>query len=390
MSRGLINRSPDLRRLRDEGFDIEIKSDHLLVKHIPYVNSKAEVKLGVLVSELTLSGDVTTSPSTHVAHFIGDHPCDKAGVEIGPIKNRSEKTTLGKDLVVDHTFSSKPAAGYKDYHEKMTTYVAIISSPAHSIDATVTARTFPVFEATEEESVFRYVDTASTRAGISAVTSKLELGKIAIVGVGGTGAYVLDLVAKTPVKEIHIYDGDVFSQHNAFRSPGAPSVDDLMKMPRKVHYLRGLYDKMHRGIIPHDCYIQPSNVEQLREIDFVFLSLDKGGDKKMIVERLESWGTPFIDVGMGINLIDGSLQGILRVTTSTRDKRDHVKDRISFSDEGDNDYSGNIQIADLNALNASLAVVKWKKLYGFYLDLEREHHAAYTIDGNHLTNGDQA
>ncbi|WP_318271316.1 ThiF family adenylyltransferase [Sphingobacterium cellulitidis] len=46
---------------------------------------------------------------------------------------------------------------------------------------------------------------------------KLERQKIAIIGLGGTGAYILDMVAKTPVKEIHLFDGDSFDQHNAFR-----------------------------------------------------------------------------------------------------------------------------------------------------------------------------
>ena len=49
----------------------------------------------------------------------------------------------------------------------------------------------------------------------------------------------------------------------------------------------------------------------------------------------------------------------------------------------------NIQVADLNALNACLAVIRWKKLFGFYRDLEREHHTLYTVDGNHLLNEDQ-
>ena len=79
-------------------------------------------------------------------------------------------------------------------------------------------------------------------------------------------------------------------------------------------------------------------------------------------------GHPFIDVGMGIDLTDDALGGILRVTTSTPQKRTHVweKDRIPFSDgDGNDEYSRNIQIADLNALNAALAVIKWKKLFGF-------------------------
>ena len=82
-----------------------------------------------------------------------------------------------------------------------------------------------------------------------------------------------------------------------------------------------------------------------------------------------------------------ALGGILTVTTSTAQKRDHVRRRVAFTDgEADNDYSRNVQIAELNALNATLAVIKWKKLCGYYHDLDKEHFNAYTIDGNHLAN----
>ena len=102
-------------------------------------------------------------------------------------------------------------------------------------------------------------------------------------------------------------------------------------------------------------------------------------------------GAAFVDVGMGLELDEGSLGGILRVTASTPEKRDHARQRISFVGGGAKDiYASNIQVADLNALNAVLAVVKWKKIRGFYRDLEREHHCTYTTDGNMLINGDLA
>jgi Domain of unknown function (DUF6791)/ThiF family len=391
MSQQLINRSSDLKRLKDDGYDVEVRSSHLLIKQVPYVNAKKEVQYGILVSQLDLAGDVTATPSTHVAYFMGDHPCHKDGSKIRQIEHGTATRTLDRDLVVNHSFSSKPPGGYKDYYEKMATYIAIISSPAQAINPTVTATPYPVIESIEEESVFNYIDTASSRAGINLVTRKLELGKIAIVGLGGTGSYVLDLVAKTPVREIHLFDGDKFSQHNAFRSPGAPSIDELRERPQKVAYLRGRYLKMHRNIVAHDYFIDPSNVEQLRGMDFVFLCLDKGLAKKLIVAKLEEIDIPFIDVGMGVLLIDDSLRGILRITTSSTNRRDHVrnKNRIPFTDgDGNNDYDRNIQVADLNALNAALAVVKWKKLFGFYHDLDNEHFCTYTIDGNMLTNED--
>src|SRR5881397_2830769 len=79
MSQRLLSRSPDLKRLRDEGFDVSIKDGHLLVRDVPYANANREVKRGVLVSQLdtaiNLAGEeVAGRPTTHVAMFAGDLP----------------------------------------------------------------------------------------------------------------------------------------------------------------------------------------------------------------------------------------------------------------------------------------------------------------------------
>ncbi|WP_447985444.1 ThiF family adenylyltransferase [Nitrospira sp. Nam74] len=391
MSQQRINRSPDLKRLRDEGYDVQLKAGFLLLGNVPYVTAARQIKRGILVSELTLAGDVTTTPGTHVAYFAGEYPCNKDGSELGKMRHNSGPQQLAEGLVVQHSFSAKPlSGGYTDYYDKMTTYAAILSGPAEAIDPDVKAQTFPVIRSEEGESVFNYIDTASSRAGINMVTMKLELRKIAIVGLGGTGSYVLDFVAKTPVGEIHLFDGDTFLQHNAFRSPGAPSIEELQQAQKKVMYFRDRYATMRRGIMAHEYHIDASTAEELRDMDFVFLCIDGGGVKRLIIEKLEEFGIGFVDVGMGVELVDGSLGGILRVTTSTAKQRGHVQKRVS-STEGDinDNYSRNIQIADLNALNAALAVIKWKKLSGFYLDLENEHNSTYTIDGNIITNDDR-
>jgi len=391
MSRQLISRSVDLQRLREEGYDLEIRAGFLLVKDVPYVNSKREVKQGTLVSTLTLADDVTAKPDNHVAYFEGEHPCRQDGKEIEQIKNESVRKALAEGVWIDHTFSAKPkpAENYEDYYAKMTTYVAILSGPAQAIDSTVTARIFPVIEPErdDEDAVFKYIDTASSRAGIDLVAKKLALKRVAIVGLGGTGSYVLDLIAKTLVKEIHLFDGDTFFQHNAFRSPGAPAGEELRAKPNKAAYFRDMYSKMRLGIIAHEAYVGIDNIEVLREMDFVFLCLDRGTAKRFVVGKLEEFGISFVDVGMGVYASEGSLGGVLRTTTSTPAKRDHFRTRVPFSDgDGENEYAQNIQIADLNALNAAMAVIKWKKLFGFYLDFDHEHYSAYTIDGNALAN----
>jgi hypothetical protein len=165
----------------------------------------------------------------------------------------------------------------------------------------------------------------------------------------------------------------------------------LREAPQKVDYLAGVYSKMHRGIVPHAVAISADNLHLLEGLSFVFICIDGGAVKRQIVQKLEALGVSFIDVGMGLELVDGSLGGILRVTASTPDKREHVhQGRIDFEGGSEDDvYNSNIQVADLNALNAVLAVIKWKKIRGFYRDLEQEHHCTYTTDGNMLLNLDR-
>jgi len=393
MQQQLISRSPDLQRLQDDGYELEIRGGYLLIRHVPYVNANREVQYGTLVSTLNLSGDVTSAPDTHVVDFIGSAPCDGEGRRLEQIIAGEGARQLAPGIGVTFSFSSKPLTGYPDYHAKMTTYVAILTSHAQAIDPDATATTFPVIELAEDESVFCYADTASSRAGIAAITQKLALSKVAIVGLGGTGSYILDLVAKTPIGEIHLFDGDLFASHNAFRAPGAASVEDLRERPLKVDYFAKRYAPMRRGIVPHDHAASDANVDEFQGMDFVFLALDGGEAKRLLVRKLEEFGIPFIDVGMGIYEVDGALTGVLRVTTSTPAQRDHVwtKERIPFSDgAANNDYSRNIQIADLNALNASLAVIRWKKWCGFYVDPEREHFSTFQVDGNVIANEDVA
>jgi hypothetical protein len=392
MSQRLVNRNWDLSKLRAGGYDVEVKLPaHLLVRDVPYVNARKEVKRGILAAELgNVAGDVVVAPSNHVAFFTGECPCNADGSPLPGVTPVNQ--VVDKDLTLNFQISRKPSLGpYPDFYAKMRTYIDILSGPALAIDPTATAKTFPVVVPAEGESVFHYLDTAATKAGIIAANGKLETGKTGIVGVGGAGCYVLDLVAKTPVPEIHLFDGDEFLNHNAFRSPGAPSLEELRGKPKKVAYFRDLYSKMRRHIVAHDCYIDEGNVELLRDMDFVFICIDKGRSKRLIVERLEEWCKPFIDVGMGVQLVDDALLGILTVTASTPGKRDHLRGRVAFSDgEAENEYSRSVQIADLNALNATLAVIKWKKLRGYYHETGNEHFCAYTIANNRMANEDQA
>lgn len=241
-----------------------------------------------------------------------------------------------------------------------------------------------------KKEIFKYPDTNSTRAKIAHLTKKLEGHKIAIIGMGGTGSYILDQIAKTPVAEIHIFDGDPFQVHNAFRAPGAIEGErlDSPEGLKKVQYYYEIYSRMHNGIFIHDKYITLDNLKELKGFDFVFISVDRNAVRYMITQGLLAMNIPFIDVGLGVKMLSDSLTGTLRVTLGTQDKNDHLVNRIGSDEFEENAYSTNIQIADLNCLNAVLAVIKWKKICGFYQDLKEEHNTLYFINSNKQLNED--
>ncbi len=391
MSHRLISRNDDLRRLRDDGYNIDIYRANLVARDIPYVNEKREVKYdGVLITSLDLNGEITNRPQNHTIQFAGERPCTSEGNVLEAIRPAPEVTRFSETLSSQFTFSSKPPRGYyENYYEKIKTYAAILSGHAANLDPSATAQTYRVVEPEEDNSPFNYLDTASSRAEINMITAKLAVEKLAIVGLGGTGSYVLDLLAKTPTKEIHLFDGDKFSSHNAFRAPGAASKEQLNEQPLKVDYFKEIYSRLHRGIVAHGQYVDSSNIDLLRDMAGVFLCMDGGAEKKYIVERLEEFGVLFIDTGMGLYTKNETVGGILCVVTSDVHNRDAARARISFADgNGMNEYDKNIQIADLNSLNAILAVIRWKKTRQFYFDSKRERFSSYTIGSNMLLNED--
>lgn len=385
----LISHNDDLKRLFEDGYELSIVGGQLVVSNVPYVAADKSVKRGTFVTDLTLSGgDKTLPPASHIMKFAGEAPCDKNGTPLPKMECSATPEVIGEGLTISRSFSRKPPGGkYRDYYEKVTTYAAMISVHAQQIDPDVTARTYAVTQIDEPDSPFRYLDNASGLAGISEMAQRVAGQRIGIIGLGGSGSYILDFVAKSWVTEIHLFDGDDLIQHNAFRCPGAVSAETLLERPMKTDHYAAKYNPFHKGVISHPYFLTEANVAELDGLDFVFICIDKGSAKKVIVEYLEAADKRFIDVGMGLELTDGNVLGIIRTNTSTPENRDIFHKFVRFGD-GDRDaaYNKNVQIAELNALNACLAVIKWKKLNGIYLDLEGEMASNYTIDGNHMSN----
>ena len=380
MSAVVINLNPDLKRLRDEGYELEIRDAFAIVRNIPYLDHNLSVQRGVLVSNLGMNGNVVKYDNQHTIYFQGSMPYRANGSPLNAVFLNSQKTTIA-GVPVDMMFSNKPQGNYTDYHHKFTRYIQILSAEAQAVDPTVTAATFRKV-ASDWHGIFNYADTNTSRANITGLSDKFVGQRVGIVGLGGTGAYILDMVAKTPVKEIHLYDGDVFCQHNAFRAPGAAAAATFESQLNKADYFQQVYSNMHRHIISHSWFLEESNVGELGDLTFVFLAMDSGPDKQIVVDFLSSRGISFIDTGIDIQQTPNGLLGTTRFTLSECGNREAINRNVSFAVAEKGLYESNIQTAELNAFCALTAVLRWKTMVGFYQNAYHMSNCVYnTIDG---------
>ena len=227
---------------------------------------------------------------------------------------------------------------------------------------------------------FKIPNTFEARAAIGPVQDLIRNQRIAIIGLGGTGAYVLDLVAKTPVKEIHLLDFDDVKWHNFMRAPGAPTAEEIESRHQgclyKVDYYHSKYASLREGIHPHTVRVDnPSTFGEFlsaHPIDYAFVCIDPLTDsdsprQDAVYCALSDAEIPFIDSGMSITLNDSSVRGA--VTTSAYAAGSVVwKDAIPNARvEGNAPGYRNVQLPEVNALAASLAVMEWRRRTGQYV-----------------------
>ena len=214
---------------------------------------------------------------------------------------------------------------------------------------------------------FKIPNTFEARAAVGPMQDCIRDQRIAIIGLGGTGAYVLDLIAKTPVAEIHLLDSDEVDWHNFMRAPGAPTAEEIELRHkgclRKVDYYHAKYASLREGIHAHAVQVNsPSMFAELlsgHPVDYAFVCIDQRKEcesprQDVVYDALSEAGVPFIDSGVSITLENDSVSG--SVTTSA-----YAAGSLEWKDaipnarvEGNAPGYRNVQLPEVNALAASL------------------------------------
>jgi hypothetical protein len=383
MFQSLVSHNPDLARLVEKGYAVALDvSNHLVVRDIPYLDSDGVLCWGAFVAKLVFTDQFHVTQDDHQIYFAGSTPYELTGRPVGNLGGGAISIQLSyacADVHVERAFSNKPRvngdlAGFDDFFAKVESYVAIVCGPAMSRYG-VSPLTFRAVPDDVADPIFKFRDTLTSKAEVGELASKFEDEVVAIIGLGGTGSYVLDFLVKTRVREIRGFDGDYFHVHNAYRAPGKTIVEEF-NTP-KAHVLQGRYENFRHGLVLQPKYIDETSVEEFDGVTFVFVCVDKGSSRARIFDLLIAARIPFVDVGMGLRKKPGGLSGSMRVTQFLPERAGAVRARgyAAEADEPENVYRANIQISELNALNASLAVIKYKQLRGFYrADIPADDH----------------
>ena len=378
MSNSLIDRNPDLRALYESGYSLEVRGAYLIVKDIPYLQTP-DGKLGKahLITCLEQAQQTTKPPSDHTVWWTGDVPYRADGQNMEEYLSCGRWETghdIGEGVTVYMQWSRKPTVdgkmrAYTDYEEKITTYVQEVGGEAESrhpgvLEATRAGHD-PVIEI---NSRFKYLNTSSYRYGLKGIEHPLEDEVIAIIGVGGSGSYLVDILAKTDIKELYLFDDDILEQHNAFRLAGAARIEELGGTRTKVDWHRERYAAVREnGIHAKAQKVDVDSADFLSQFTTVFIAIDNLGCRRAIQRKCNELGVFHISVGIAVE-IEGEnneqLGGMVKVETGFHPTRPHTI--TPDSSEQVKQVYGQIQTAELNMLSAALAIIEWKAKIGIY------------------------
>ena len=191
------------------GWTIEVGQNRISVREVPYCKKDGEAGTCQVLVETQEDGLAMKAPENGSG-------ASHAAVLIGVSQGRAYRATgepVGNVLWTDDTnqcvISIKRDEGeYSNAWHALFVYAATVAGEVG-------------LEARDEvERIFKFEIDGEDSREMRVWRNRARGQRVAIVGLGGVGLWILDLMSKTYVSEIRIWDGDVIEGRNLLRAPG--------------------------------------------------------------------------------------------------------------------------------------------------------------------------
>ena len=207
--------------------------------------------------------------------------------------------------------------------------------------------------------------------------------KIAVVGLGGVGAWIADLLAKADVAEVHGWDADVIEEKNIIRMPGA--VNPCWIGKPKARWFEETYRQIHCQVCGHAENVTDQNAKEIcTNTTFGFVAVDNDEGREIACNAMAEVGIPFIDVGIALDRRDGQVTASIRLTT-VWPHDDAWRKAIPKVGKAGQDVYGKLELPDLAASAAGWAVQSWRKMRGQMAQDKASECMMYRAETNMIT-----
>lgn len=217
---------------------------------------------------------------------------------------------------------------------------------------------------------------------------RIESTKVALVGYGGLGTFVLPQICLLGVKHISVIEHEAFSATNRNRYLGFLNTDIDHETGIGIDKVL-VAERVAKGIAPDICIKLIKNkleskeaFNAIMEADVVFGCLDSDGARSILNEACIAYGVTYIDLASEV-FVDGSFGGRVAVVMDGKgclhcmaDGLDQTEVRRYLANEEQLENEANVygvdktslaigsgpSVVDLNGIIASLGVQEFKLL----------------------------
>ena len=201
--------------------------------------------------------------------------------------------------------------------------------------------------------------------------------RVAIIGLGGVGAWIADFVVKSDAAEVHGWDDDHIEPKNILRMPGPNDPNRWIGQP-KATWFQDTYSLIHKNVHGHKMEVSEQNLPSIvKGMTFAFVAVDdRQNDRMSICEALANAGLPFVVAGVSLRRQNKQVRVSMRIVTAHLGTQSWQGAIPQVGQSGQEDY-GSLDLPDVYSLAASWAIQAWRKVRGQIRQSTREECLVY-------------